>query len=60
MLEYDYNDTKAKATDSSYSSSDEKVEAKTGHLGFTSEAKERMWMEQVRRECAKGYTDRMR
>lgn len=57
MLEYDYNDAKAKATDSS---SDEKVEAKAGHLGFTSDSQERMWMDQVRRECAKGYTDRMR
>lgn len=57
MLEYDYNDTKTKSV---ASETDEKVEAKASHTGFTSEAKERMWMEQVRRECAKGYTDRLR
>lgn len=57
MLEYDYNDTKTKSV---ASDANEKVEAKASHSGFTSEAKERMWMEQVRRECAKGYTDRLR
>lgn len=57
LLEYDYNDKKTASADST---SNEKVEAKTNHFGFTSEAKERMWMDQVRRECAKGYTDRLR
>lgn len=37
-----------------------KAEGNVSHLGFTSSSQERMWMEQVRRECVRGYTNRIR
>lgn len=37
-----------------------RTEGKVSNLGFTSSSQERMWMDQVRRECVRGYTNRIR
>lgn len=57
MLYYNNDDTKANEKDTS---NEENVEAKASPMGFKSQAQERMWMDQVQRECAKGYANRMR
>ena len=57
MLEFDYDQTRNTETTTDTQAQEEN---KVSPLGFTSDADERKWMDQVRRECAKSYTDRIR
>ncbi len=57
MLEFDYDQTRNTETTTDTQTQEEN---KVSPLGFTSDADERKWMDQVRRECAKSYTDRIR
>lgn len=61
MIEYNEPNESQTQSENMESNEDEmKVEGKESNLGFTSADQERMWMEQVRRECVRGYTNRIR
>lgn len=58
MIEYD--STENEKEQSAESSEEMKTEGMASTSEFSSVAQERMWMDQVRRECVKGYTNRIR
>lgn len=61
MLEYDQTGNATNENSEAQSSNDDlQASGKANSYGFTSAAQERMWMDQVRRECVKGYTNRIR
>ena len=61
MIEYNnYNEQSSQTNSDSDHTSNASAEGKTSSMGFRSSAQERAWMDQVRRECVRGYTNRIR